>query len=124
MFGRSLALFGLSTLLAAAVPAVLHGPARVGAAAGVITAALATALALGVLQFTARRDIKQLLVGLVLGFLIRMALVAAGLLIARALGGDLLVFAAAFFGLYLAHQFLEIAVVAKRARTHHMEGKA
>jgi F0F1-type ATP synthase assembly protein I len=124
VFGRSLILFGLTTLVAAVVPALLQGPARVGAAAGVITAALATCVALGALKLTISRDIKQLVAAISAGFLIRMMMVAAGMLAARALDGDLIAFTAGFFGLYLVHQMSEIAVVSRRARADATEGKA
>jgi hypothetical protein len=124
LFGKSLVLFGLTTALGAAAPFMLEGAVRLGAGAGVATGALASATALALLAAAFDRGLKLVLGALVVGFLLRMLLVAAGVLVAHAMGGDLLSFAAAFFALYLAHQAIELAVVVRHARPQPAEGQA
>ncbi len=124
LFGRSLILFAASTVAALALSALAQGGLRSGALAGVITATLSTCFSLVLLKLTFERGVKQVLAAISAGFLLRMMAVAAGLLVARALGGELLAFAAGFFGLYLVHQTIEIAVVARRTRARAVESKA
>ncbi len=124
LFGKSLVLFALTTAVGGAAPFLFEGPARLGAGAGVAVGALASASALGLLALAFDRGVKLVLGALVVGFLLRMMLVAAGVLVAHALGGDPLAFAAAFFALYFAHQVIELAVVVRRARPQAAEGQA
>jgi hypothetical protein len=124
VFRRSLGLFGLTTALAAGVPVLLDGAARLGALTGVVAGTLASATALGLLALAFDRPVKLLLGALVVGFLLRMLVVGAGILIAVHLGGEPLAFVAAFFGLYLVHQAIELTVVVRRTRTVSAEGQA
>lgn len=124
LFGKSLAWFGGTTLLAAVAPFLLDGAARTGVVAGVVTGAFASLCALGLLSLAFDRGMKMVLGALAVGFLLRMLLVAAGLLSSMALGGESLAFVAAFFGLYLAHQIIEFTVVVKRSRSVPAEGQA
>ncbi|MGC4122766.1 MAG: hypothetical protein QM765_50975 [Myxococcales bacterium] len=124
LFGKSLALFALTTGLGVAAPFFVQGPARLGAGTGVVVGAIASASALGLLALAFDRGLKLVLGALVVGFLLRMMLVAAGVLVAHVLGGDLLAFAATFFALYLAHQIIELAVVVRHARPQAAEGQA
>lgn len=124
LFGKSFALFALTTGVGVAAPFFFEGPVRLGAGTGVAVGALASASALGLLALAFDRGLKLVLGALVVGFLLRMMLVAAGVLVAHALGGDPLAFAAAFFALYLAHQVIELAVVVRHARPQAAEGQA
>jgi hypothetical protein len=121
LFGKSLALFGATTVAGALVPLALAGAARTGALAGVVAAALASATALVLLALAYERGTKLLMGALAAGFMLRMLVVGAGLLSALALGADLMAFAVAFFALYLAHQIIELAVV---VRARAAEGAA
>ena len=121
LFGKSLFIFGATTVAAALVPFALAGPVRLGALAGVFAAAVATATALVLLTLAHGRDTRLLLGALAAGFLLRMMVVAAGLVAALALGADLLSFATAFFALYLAHQAIEVTAV---LRARAAEGAA
>lgn len=124
LFGRSAALFAATIALGAAVLLALGPGARAGAAAGLVASALGSAVALALLAAAFDRGLKRVLGALVAGFLTRMLLVAAGLLVSGALEGEPLAFAAAFFGLYLAHQAIELTVVVRRARVAAAEGSA
>ncbi|MGI5863206.1 MAG: hypothetical protein ACOX6T_14260 [Myxococcales bacterium] len=124
VFGRSVALCALATGLAAVASVLLAGPSRLGAMIGVATAALSTGSSLGILKLTFHGGMKRAIAGLAVGFLLRMLMVAAGLLVALSAGGEPLAFAAAFFGLYLAHQSIEIAMLSRRSRPAQLEGKA
>lgn len=124
LFRKSLVLFGLTTLVAGLAPLALAGEARTGAATGVAVAALASASALALLGLAFDRGLKLVLGALVSGFLLRMILVAAGVLVARALGADPLAFVGGFFALYLAHQAIELVVVVRHAPPQAAEGKA
>lgn len=124
LFGRSAALFAATSAVGAAALFSLGSGARAGAAAGLIASALGSAVALALLAAAFDRGLKPVLAALVVGFLTRMLLVAAGLLASGALGGDPLAFTAAFFGLYLAHQAIELTVVVRRARAVSAEGSA
>lgn len=124
LFGKSLALFALTTGLGAGAAFTVEGASRLGAGTGIVVGAVASASALSLLALSFDRSLKLVLGALVAGFLLRMMLVAAGVLVAHALGGDLLSFAAAFFALYLAHQIIELAVVVRRARPQAAEGQA
>ena len=117
-------LMGLTTGLAALVPAALSGAVRLGAGAGLAVAAVASASAIALLALSIDRGIKLVLGALVVGFLLRMLMVAAGLLLARSLGADLLAFACGFFALYLAHQLIEVVVVVRRAGSAAAEARA
>jgi hypothetical protein len=104
-----------TTAFAGAGVVLLSGPARVGAAVGVLTEGVAGAVALLLLWATYERGIKGVLAGQVAGFLLRMVFVAAGLLLARAEGGNQLWYCGAFFGLLFAHQATEIAAIVSSA---------
>jgi hypothetical protein len=121
---QSYALFGLTTALGAAAALMAAGAERSGALAGVVGAAASSAVALALLIMAMPRGLKQVLAALAVSFLLRMIAVAAGLLAARATGGDLLAFCIAFFALYLAHQVIEIAAVFRRSGAQPAEGKA
>ena len=124
ILGRGVGLCALTTALAALAPVLLAGPSRLGAVIGLATAALATGSSLGILKLTFHGGMKHAVAGLAVGFLLRMLLVAAGLLVALSAGGEPLAFAATFFGLYLAHQSIEIAMLSRSARPAQLEGKA
>lgn len=124
MFALAASLFAVTTLVGVAVAALQAGPVRVGALAGTLGAGLASAVALALLRLTLNRGTRQLFAGLMGGMGCRMLTLAAALLVAHSLGGDLIAFAVGFFGVYLVHQVIEITLVAKRARTDRAEGKA
>ncbi|MBI5545600.1 MAG: hypothetical protein HY901_17070, partial [Deltaproteobacteria bacterium] len=71
LFGRSLALFGLTTAMACAAPLLLAGATRIGAATGVGVAAVASMTALGLLALAIERGTKLVLGALAVGFLLR-----------------------------------------------------
>jgi hypothetical protein len=122
--GRSFLICASTVVLAAIAVGMLPASLRVGAGLGVGTAALSSALTLGFLQLTWRRALKQVIASLAVGFLLRMVMVAAGLLTALHLGAEPLAFAAAFFGLYLVHQTVEIGMLARRESAARVEGEA
>ena len=124
LFGTSLALFGATTGAAALCALFQGGSTRTGAMAGVVAAAVASASALWMLALAFDRGMKLLLGALAAGFLLRMVLVAGGILSAIALQGDPMAFAVAFFALYLAHQTIELTVVVRRSRPAAAEGNA
>lgn len=111
MFGKCFRRFMGTTALAGAGVALLSGPAQVGSAVGVLTEGVAGTVALLLLWATYDRGLKRVLAGQVVGFLLRMLFVAAGLLLARAEGGSQLWYCGAFFGLLFAHQASEIAAI-------------
>jgi hypothetical protein len=116
LFRRSLPLFATTAALALMAPFLWEGPVRTGALAGSATAIAASALALLLLKATYSRGNKQMLAGLVGGFIGRLVLIAAGLLTAHALRANLFAFCASFFGLYLAHQVIEITMLSRLSR--------
>jgi hypothetical protein len=98
-----------------AAPLLFAGPARVGVLAGVLCALSGTAAAFSLLSLASARGNKMVLGALVAAFLLRVLLVGAGLLVTRFARGDLLVFTAAFFAMYLTHQAIELSAVTRRA---------
>ena len=115
MYRRIVLLTAATTALAAVVPAMLSGEARVGALVGVLTAAVSSAVALILFKISSSKGIQQALAGQVIGFLGRMLLVAAGLLVSKAVSGDLLWFAGLFFALFFTHQTIEITALMRLA---------
>lgn len=124
MVKRSFALFGLTTALGAAAALSVAGASRAGALSGVAGAAISSAVGLTLLTLALPRGLKQVLAAVGISFLLRMIVVAAGLLVAKATGGDLLAFCIGFFALYLAHQLIEIAALSRRSGARPLEGKA
>lgn len=122
-FKASVALLVLSTLVGCAALLAVHGAARAGAAAGIAVGVLASGTALAFLALAFNRGIKLLLGALAAGFLVRMLLVAGGLLASLALKGDVMAFAVAFFALYFAHQAIELTLVVRAARPLTAEGQ-
>lgn len=121
---RSLTLVISSTVAAGALPLLLSGSVQIGAFVGVITAVLATVVTFFFLSRALDRGLQKALLAMVLGFLSKMVLVTAGLLVARAADADLLAFAVAFFGLFLVHQMIEIAAVLRHARKDELGSNA
>ncbi len=120
---RSFALFGLTTALGAAAALSVAGASRAGALSGVVGAAISSAVALALLTLALPRGLKQVLAAVGVSFLVRMIVVAAGVLVAKATGGNLFAFCIGFFALYLAHQLIEIAAVSRGSETRPLEGK-
>lgn len=108
----SAAACALALLLALRVPA----PARTAALWGAAAAAVSAALALSALALLAGKGTNGILAGFSVGFLARVALVAAGLFASGARGDLALVYTAAFFSLYAATQVIEVLFVRQTSR--------
>ncbi len=121
---RSLTLVISSTIVAAVLPAFLTGVVQVGAVCGIVTAALSSAATFFFLSRALGQGMQKALLAMVLGFLSKMVLVTVGVLATRAVGGDLLAFAVAFFGLFLVHQMIEISAVLRSARKDEVGSNA
>jgi hypothetical protein len=114
---RNAAAFALASVLAGVGAALCtQGPTRLGVLIGLGVGAVSGAMALGFVAASAVKSTQAALMAVVTGFLVRMVLVAASLLLARALGGDLLACALGFFALYVVGQGLEIALVSAQER--------
>ncbi len=119
VFGRSLGWFVATALAACVAPLFAAASLRSGIWSGVACAAVGSAVGLALLHLVGSKNptTQKVLGALVATFLLRMMLVAAGILVAHALKADLAAFCAGFFGLYLVHQVIEIVVIARRARS-------
>jgi len=94
-----------------ALAALLPADARPAALYGVAAASVGAAGALAALVLFAGKGVNSLLAGFSVGFLVRAALVAAGLIASGARGNLALIYAAAFFTLYAATQSIEVLFV-------------
>jgi hypothetical protein len=93
--------------LALGAPSLL--PVKLGLRAGWLTAGTTGLTAFGLLFWSRGRSLKAALGAIAVGFLVRMALLAVGLVLALRSGAGAMWFTLAFFGTYLPLQALEIA---------------
>ena len=103
-------------LVGAFVQLGLTGPLRLGATVGLLAGLVSGLISLLWVASAAQKTVQDALLALVGGFLVRMVLVPAALLTAKAVGGEALACAGGFFVLYAVGQGLEISLVVARAR--------
>jgi len=117
-FGRHHLAFVLAGALAGICAQLLvAGPERLGAVIGLTAGLFSGFLSLAWVASAAQKGLKEALLGVVGGFLIRLLLVPAALLGCQAAGGSTVACAVGFFVLYAVGQVLEILLVGARARS-------
>jgi hypothetical protein len=114
---RRLAPYAIASALGSACGLAVAACVSEAAMFGAGFAAASAALALPFIAWGAPRGTNALLGGFVGGFFVRMLLVAAGLLLPRTRGAGALDYAIAFFSVYAATQFVEVAYVFSSSRT-------
>jgi len=95
--------------------AMIHGGAAVY---GAVAASVGAVVALAALVAAIDRGLNGVLFGFTVGFLIRVVLVAVGLIASGARGNAALAYVVAFFAVYLVTQTVEVMFVhSRRAAT-------
>lgn len=116
-FSRGLAWLVLTTAAVAGAALLWRGASRGNALLGIAAAALGSVVFLLLMRASLRRSTRHLFGALTAALLVRMTLVAAGLVTTIRTGGDPIAFCIGFFGLYVAHQLVEIVLISRRARS-------
>lgn len=113
-FSRGLAWLALTAAATAAAALLWHEGSRGDAFLGIAAAGAGSIVYLILMRSSLCRSTRHLFRALTAAFLVRIVLVAAGLMTTIRTGGDPLAFCTGFFGLYVTHQLVEIVRITKR----------
>ncbi len=105
----------VTTFLACLAPLAVMESLRTGVWIGVLAAAISSGIAFSLLSIALERSFKILTMALIVGVLLRIILVAVGLIVSLRLNAHPLAFCVAFFVLYIAHQSIEITSILRRS---------
>ncbi len=116
LFKRAFAAVAATAVVGLVTALFLETELRVGLLLGLACATISSTAVFILLSRAFGGELKALFNAIVFGMSIRMVLLAAGMLAAKALGASLIAFALAFFLPFLLHQIAELTLVLKRTR--------